>query len=127
MPLWRAFTKAWGKNAKGPEGDRKYPGQLGVNISLIELYFLLNNQDALHQRIFHLLDLAKGKKLSEILIDYHHEFNFLDYSRIKRIVRAIEKTVSQQSDDLSKLLQEEKPSKYKKEPGTFIEPDPLIF
>jgi len=105
---------------------KEYPGQLGVNISLIELYFLLNNQDALHQRVFHLLDLTKEKKLSEILLDYNNEFNFLDYSRIKRIVHAIEKTVSQQSYDLSELLKE-KPPEYKKEPGTFIEPDSLIF
>ncbi len=105
---------------------KEYPGQLGVNISLIELYFLLNNQDALHQRVFHLLDLAKEKKLSEILLDYNNEFNFLDYSRIKRIVHAIEKTVSQQSNDLSELLNK-KPPEYKKEPSTFIEPDSLIF
>ncbi len=105
---------------------KEYPGQLGVNISLIELYFLLNNQDALHQRVFHLLDLAKEKKLSEILLDYNNEFNFLDYSRIKRIVHAIEKTVSQQSNDLSELLNE-KPPEYKKEPSPFIEPDSLIF
>ncbi len=87
---------------------------------------LLNNQDALHQRVFHLLDLTKEKKLSEILLDYNNKFNFLDYSRIKRIVHAIEKTVSQQSYDLSELLKE-KPPEYKKEPGTFIEPDSLIF
>jgi tetratricopeptide (TPR) repeat protein len=85
---------------------RKYPNQLAVNISLIELYYLLNDQTALKQRVFHLISLVKKRPLSEILKAYHNEINCLDDSRIQRVVHAIEKTLSQQSMDLTRLLEQ---------------------
>ncbi len=101
----------------------EYPDQLAVNISLIELYYLLNDQTALKQRVFHLIGLAETRPLSEILEAYHNQINFLDYTRIERVVHAVEKTVSQQFMDLSRLL-EQLSLKDKKEAGIPIEPAP---
>ncbi len=84
----------------------RFPEQLAVNISLIELYYLLNDQAALKQTVFHLMGLAKTRPLSEILAAYHQQINFLDVTRIERIVFAIEKTISRQSSDLSEWVKQ---------------------
>jgi len=82
----------------------QYPNQFPVNLALIEIYYQLENQEALKQRVLHLMGLLQDKELSDILLDFHKELNFLDYSRIQRIVNAITFTMGRQSDSLKLLL-----------------------
>ena len=84
----------------------QYPNQFPVNLALIEIYYLLEDQEALKQRVLHVMGLIEEKKLPEIILEFHKELNFLDYSRIKRIVNAITFTMGQQSDSLKPLLKE---------------------
>jgi tetratricopeptide (TPR) repeat protein len=92
----------------------QFPDQFPVNIALIEIYYLLKDQEALKQRVFHVMGLAREKELPEILLSFHNELNCLDFSRIERIVNGIKSTMADQSDSLSELLN----AVYqKKEPG----------
>ncbi|MEE8553446.1 MAG: hypothetical protein V3S72_09110, partial [Desulfobacterales bacterium] len=70
--------------------------------------------EALKQRVYHVMGLAREKDLPEILLNFHNELNCLDYSRIVRIVEAINSTMANQSDGLSELLNA---AYQKKEPG----------
>ncbi len=82
----------------------QFPVQFPVNIALIEIYYLLKDQEALKQRVFHVVGLAREKELPELLLNFHNELNCLDYSRIERIVNGIKSTMADQSDSLSELL-----------------------
>ncbi|MBU0987846.1 MAG: hypothetical protein KKH68_11405, partial [Proteobacteria bacterium] len=55
--------------------------------------------------------LAGDKNIAELLLTYREKYNYLDDSRIKRIIRAIGKSAPRQADALNLLL------KTKKEPG----------
>ena len=90
---------------------KNYPNQIPVNLALIELYYLLNKKEALKQRVLHLITLINDKELSEILLKFHNELNFLDYSRIERIICAIDDILVYQSDELNRLRREEQHSK----------------
>jgi hypothetical protein len=52
-----------------------------------------------------LITLINDKELSEILLKFHNELNFLDYSRIERIICAIDDILVYQSDELNGLRQ----------------------
>jgi tetratricopeptide (TPR) repeat protein len=82
----------------------QFPEQFPVNLALIEIYYLQKDQEALKQRVFHVMGLAREKELPEILLNFHNELNCLDYSRIERIVEGIKSTMADQSDSLSELL-----------------------
>ena len=82
----------------------QFPEQFPANIALIEIYYLLKDQEALKQRVFHVMGLAREKDLPEILLNFHNELNCLDYSRIEGIVNGIKSTMADQSDSLSELL-----------------------
>ena len=84
---------------------KRYPNQIPVNLALIELYYLLNKEEALKQRVLHLITLINDKELSEILLKFHNELNFLDYSRVERIICAIDDILVYQSDELNGLRQ----------------------
>ena len=92
----------------------QFPEQFPVNLALIEIYYLQKDQEALKQRVFHVMGLAREKELPEILLNFHNELNCLDYSRIERIVKGIKSTMADQSDSLSELLNA---AYQKKEPG----------
>ena len=82
-----------------------FPDHVAVNIALIELYDLTGNRIKLKQRVFHLLNLAGKNELSEMIMNYHKEYNFADLSRIKRIRQAIRVTLDETSNSLNRLLQ----------------------
>jgi tetratricopeptide (TPR) repeat protein len=82
----------------------QYPDQFSVNLALIEIYYLLKDQEALKQRVLHVMGLVQEKELSESILEFHNELNFLDYSRIKRIVNGIIHTMGSQSESLKQLL-----------------------
>ncbi len=81
-----------------------YPDHFAVNIALIESYYLTGDLSKLQKRVFHLMKLAEDKELSKIILTYHREYNFSDFSRIERVVHAIEKILGEQSDSLSRRL-----------------------
>jgi tetratricopeptide (TPR) repeat protein len=83
-----------------------YPNQIPVNLGLIELYYLLKEKEALKQRVLRLMKLINEKELSEILLKFHNELNYLDYSRIERIICAIKNILDQQSDELNRIRKE---------------------
>ena len=60
----------------------QFPDQFPINLALIEIYYLLKDQEALKQRVFHVMGLAREKELQEILLNFHNDLNCLDYSRI---------------------------------------------
>jgi len=96
-----------------------YPDHFAVNIALIEIYYLTGDRSKLGERVFHLMKLAENKKLSEIILNYHKEYNFSDFSRIKNIKQAIQNTFDEQSNNLNRLVK-------KKGPGIKI-PGPSII
>jgi tetratricopeptide (TPR) repeat protein len=92
----------------------QFPDQFPVNLALIEIYYLLEDKEALKQRVFHVMGLVREKELPDILLDFHNELNCLGYSRIVRIVSGIKSTLADQTDSLSELLNV---AYQKKEPG----------
>ncbi len=80
------------------------PDQFPVNLALIEIYYLLKDKTALNQRVLHIMELIKEKRLPDIIIKYNKELNCMDYSRIKNIVRGINSGLNYQVKDLKRLL-----------------------
>ncbi len=105
----------------------QFPDHIPANIALIELYYLINQQDDMKQNIFKLTCLAKGKKLSGIIYDYHVKYNCLDFSRIERVLKAVQDTVSQQITCLASEIKEQAFECEKKAPGRYMLPDADIY
>jgi len=97
-------------NKLGPAVDaftkylKQYPEQISARLALIELYYLLNDRNALKQSVLGLIDLTREKQLSEVILAYHEIDNYLDYSRIERIARAVQDSISLPPDDFNRLL-----------------------
>jgi len=89
----------------------QYPEQIQANLALIELYDLMHNSSSLKKSIFYFMRMAGDKNIAELLVTYREKYNYLDDSRIRRIIRAIVKSAPRQADALNRLL------KTKKEPG----------
>lgn len=90
---------------------KHYPNQIPVNLALIELYYLLKDQEALKQRVLHLMMLTEGKELSEVLLKFHNELNPMDYARIERMIYAIDDILVYQSDELNRFREEQQHDK----------------
>jgi len=85
----------------------QHPNQFPVNLALIEIYYLLDDPEALKQSVFHVMGQIREKELPDIILKFHNELNCLDYSRIKRIVNGIINTIGNQSYGLNRLLNDD--------------------
>ena len=73
-------------------------------IALVELYYLLDRQDALERSVMTLVRLIDEDYLSDVLVKFHKEANMLDYSRIHTVVTAITQILQRQIENLEQLL-----------------------
>ena len=94
------------------------PDSLPATIALVELYYLLNRQEALEKRVMHLIGLIRDERLDDILLKFHRETNTLDYDRIRTIVKAINHALDRQAASLDRLMILEKNALGEKGKGT---------
>jgi len=105
---------------------KHYPDTIASYLALIELYSLMNKPDQARQSILRLMELAGERELSEILHDFDHNYNCLDYSRIERIVQALENIGCDQFRRLKRMLGQRDLGPTKKS-GPYLQPDSSVY
>ena len=72
-------------------------------VALVELYYLLDRQDALERSVMKLVRLIDEDHLTDVLLKFHREANTVDNSRIQTIVHAISQVLRQQIEKLGQM------------------------